>query len=261
MTDVYTKLDNEALAKLQEEYQLPDQTKMFNDIIEQDEGRRWIFSLVQDQTRHRTTETFKVSRFFYKPKDDVCYVYVNEDLSDKPDRLFVLPAQEALNELACVINEVRPRITKKRKEEGVLCDLPTIYLEVIELLGRRYAPEEVEANKPIYVHPECHTTYDRYLTITGGVSAPSPVGIGEWRTIREVYPDGRIVTLCGRTCRPCDALNEKLLASYFSMMDKHQLFYALVVDSQKETTVKPNNSHYRYPHHFYEEPCWGNGKN
>ena len=40
MTDVYTKLDNGALAKLQEEYQLPDQTKMFNDIIDQDEGRR-----------------------------------------------------------------------------------------------------------------------------------------------------------------------------------------------------------------------------
>lgn len=256
MTDVYTKLDNGALAKLQEEYQLPDQTKMFNDIIDQDEGRRWIFSLVQDQTRlgYRTTETFKVSRFFYVPKDDVCYVYVNEDLSDKPDRLFVLPAQEALNELAYVLNEVRPRITKKRKEEGVLCDLPTIYLEVIELLGRRYAPEEVEANKPIYIHPECHTTYDRYLTITGGVAAPTPVDIGEWRMIREIYPDGRITTFCGRTCLPCDALNEKVLSSYFSTLTNSRQFYALVVDSQKESIVGNAGSYSGYPHHFYTDP-------
>lgn len=256
MTDVYTKLDNEALAKLQEEYQLPDQTKTFNDIIEQDEGRRWIFSLMQNQTRlgYRTTETFKVSRFFYVPKDDVCYVYVNEDLSDKPDRLFVLPAQEALNELAYVLNEVRPRITKKRKEEGVLCDLPTIYLEVIELLGRRYAPEEVEANKPIYVHPECHTTYDRYLTITGGVAAPTPVDIGEWRMIREIYPDGRITTFCGRTCLPCDALNEKVLSSYFSTLTNSRQFYALVVDSQKESIAGNAGSYSGYPHHFYTDP-------
>lgn len=256
MTDVYTKLDNKALAKLQEEYQLPDQTKMFNDIIEQDEGRRWIFSLVRDQTRlgYRTTETFKVSRFFYVPKDDVCYVYVNEDLSDKPDRLFVLPAQEALNEFAYVLNEVRPRITKKRKEEGVLCDLPTIYLEVIELLGRRYAPEEVEANKPIYVHPEYHTTYDRYLTITGGVAAPTPVDIGEWRMIREIYPDGRITTFCGRTCLPCDALNEKALSSYFSTLTNSRQFYALVVDSQKESIAGNAGSYSGYPHHFYTDP-------
>ncbi len=254
MTDVYTKLDNEALAKLQEEYQLPDQTKMFNDIVEGDEGRRWIFSLVQNQVRHGycNVKTFKVSRVFYAPKNDVCFVYVNEDFSDTPDRLFVLPAQEAQNELTYVLNEVRPRITRKRKEEGVLCDLPTIYLEVIELLGRRYSADEVEANKPIYVHPECHTTYDRYLTITGGVTAPSSVDIGEWRMIREIYPDGRILTFCGRTCLPCDALNEKVLASYFSTINKQQMFYALVIDTQKETAERPSNSQYQYPHHFYE---------
>ena len=263
MTDIYTKLADDALDKLLNQYQVPEQTDSFNEIVNADEGRHWIFSLVENQSRlgYRTVETFKVTRIFHATKGDVYFVYVNQDHSDKPDRIIKLDAFVAECKLEYVFREIRPRLTKKRRNSGILADLPTIYLEVVELLNRRDTSEPVETNKPIYIHPECRTTYDRYLTIAGGTSAPSPVGIGEWRTIREVYPDGRIVTLCGRTCRPCDALNEKLLASYFSMMDKHQLFYALVVDSQKETTVKPNNSHYRYPHHFYEEPCWGNGKN
>lgn len=263
MTDIYTKLADDALDKLLNQYQTPEQTDGFNEIVDADEGRHWIFSLVENQSRlgYRTVETFKVTRIFRATKGNTYFVYVTQDHSDEPDRLLKLDAYEAERKLEYVLNEIRPRVTKKRRNTGILRDLPTIYLEVVELLSRRDTSEPVENNKPIYIHPECHTTYDRYLTITGGTSAPSPVDIGEWRMIREIYPDGRIVTFCGRTCLPCDALNEKVLSSYFSMLSNLRQFYALVIDSRKETASCVMGSYSGYPHHFYEEPSWGNGKN
>lgn len=256
MTDIYTKLADDALDKLLNQYQVPEQTDSFNEIVETDEGRHWIFSLVENQSRlgYRTVETFKVTRIFHATKGDVYFVYVNQDHSDEPDRIIKLPAFVAECKLEYVFREIRPRITKKRRSTGILTDLPTIYLEVVELLSRRDTSEPVETNKPIYIHPECHTTYDRYLTITGGVAAPSPVDIGEWRMIREIYPDGRIVTFCGRTCLPCDALNEKVLSSYFSTLTNSRQFYALVVDSQKESITGNAGSYSGYPHHFYADP-------
>ncbi|HCJ9336018.1 TPA: hypothetical protein NV901_002009 [Escherichia coli] len=256
MTDIYTKLADDALDTLMADYQVPEQTDSFNEIVGADEGRHWIFSPVENQSRlgYRTVETFKVARIFRAAKDNTYFVYITQDHSDEPGHLIKLDAYEAERKLEYALNEIRPRITKKRRNTGILRDLPTIYLEVVELLSRRDTSEPVETNKPIYIHPECHTTYDRYLTITGGVAAPSPVDIGEWRMIREIYPDGRIVTFCGRTCLPCDALNEKVLSAYFSTLTNSRQFYALVVDSQKEFITGNAGSYSGYPHHFYADP-------
>ena len=263
MTDIYQKLGISGYSNLIKKLDVPVRP---NFLSSPKNHSSWSFTLAKTEgpegfhiTDQHIVHTILFPLESEKGGDNKCRIFFRYPDDPEPQYYFVLPADEVAEKLESVLDNICPRITKKRRDTGVLTGLPTIFLEAYA--SKDQVENESTNTQPIYVHPECRTTYDRYLTIAGGTSAPSPVGIGEWRTIREVYPDGRIVTLCGRTCRPCDALNEKLLASYFSMMDKHQLFYALVVDSQKETTGRPNNSHYRYPHHFYEEPCWGKSDN
>lgn len=265
MTDIYQKLGVIGHANMITKWNAPIRANFFLAGLSPEDCLPWSFTLTKTEGSEGfyIAERHTVHAVIFPPEEkennnNDCRILFSHGDDPEPKYWYVLPADEVAEKLEGVLDSIRPRITKKRRDTGVLTGLPTIYLEIYSNKGQ--VENAGTDTQPIYVHPECCTTYDRYLTIAGGTSIPSPVGIGEWRTIREVYPDGSIVTLCGRTCRPCDALNEKLLTSYFSLMGKHQLFYALVVDSQKETTGRPNNSQYHYPHHFYEEPCWGNGK-
>ncbi|EDH9938773.1 hypothetical protein CC614_09100 [Salmonella enterica subsp. enterica serovar Newport] len=265
MTDIYQKLGVIGHANMITKWEAPIRTNFFLEGLSPEDCSPWSFTLTKTEgpegfyiAERHTVHTIIFPSEVEENNNNDCRILFSHGDDPEPQYWYILSADEVAEKLESVLDNIRPRITKKRRDTGVLTGLPTIYLEIY--VSKHQTENDSTNTKPIYVHPECCTTYDRYLTIAGGTSAPSPVGIGEWRTIREVYPDGSIVTLCGRTCRPCDALNEKLLASYFSLMGKHQLFYALVVDSQKETTGRLNNSHYHYPHHFYEEPCWGNGK-
>ncbi|EFD5177294.1 hypothetical protein F0C55_06895 [Escherichia coli] len=259
MTDIYQKLGVIGHANMIAKWNAPIRADFFLAGTSLEDHSSWSFTL----TKTEGPEGFYIAerhtvRVIIFPPEDIefnkndCRILFSHGDDPEPTYGYILPADEVAEKLEGVLDNIRPRITKKRRDTGVLTGLPTIYLEVY--VNKDQTENDSIDAQPIYVHPECHTTYDRYLTITGGVAAPSPVDIGEWRMIREIYPDGRIVTFCGRTCLPCDALNEKVLSSYFSTLTNSRQFYALVVDSQKESITGNAGSYSGYPHHFYADP-------
>lgn len=265
MTDIYQKLGAISHAYMITKWDAPIRTNFFLAGASLEDRSSWTFTLTKTEGPEGfyIAERHTVHTIIFPPEveennSNDCRILFSHGDDPELQYWYILPADEVAEKLEGVLDNIRPRITKKRRDTGVLIGLPTIYLEVY--VSKHQTENDSTNTQPIYIHPECRTTYDRYLTITGGTSTPSPVDIGEWRMIREIYPDGRIVTFCGRTCLPCDALNEKVLSSYFSMLSNLRQFYALVIDSRKETASCVMGSYSGYPHHFYEEPSWGNGK-
>ncbi|ECA2613836.1 hypothetical protein EJO52_23955 [Salmonella enterica subsp. enterica serovar Enteritidis] len=259
MTDIYQKLGVIGHANMITKWDAPIRRNFFLAGASLEDRSSWTFTLTKTEGPEGfyIAERHTVHTIIFPPEVEEnnstdCRILFSHGDDPEPQYWYILPADEVAEKLEGVLDNIRPRITKKRRDTGVLTGLPTIYLEVY--VSKHQTENDSTNTQPIYVHPECHTTYDRYLTITGGVAAPSPVDIGEWRMIREIYPDGRIVTFCGRTCLPCDALNEKVLSSYFSTLTNSRQFYALVVDSQKEFITGNAGSYSGYPHHFYADP-------
>ncbi|EDQ3175873.1 hypothetical protein ZP71_001102 [Salmonella enterica subsp. enterica] len=259
MTDIYQKLGAIGHANMIAKWNAPIRANFFLAGTSLEDHSSWSFTLTKTEGPEGfyIAERHTVHVIIFPPEDkefnkNDCRILFSHGDDPEPTYGYIFPADAVAEKLEGVLDNIRPRIAKKRRDAGVLTGLPTIYLEVY--VSKDQTENDSIDAQPIYVHPECHTTYDRYLTITGGVAAPSPVDIGEWRMIREIYPDGRIVTFCGRTCLPCDALNEKVLSSYFSTLTNSRQFYALVVDSQKEFITGNAGSYSGYPHHFYADP-------
>lgn len=259
MTDIYQKLGAIGHANMIAKWNAPIRANFFLAGTSLEDHSSWSFTLTKTEGPEGfyIAERHTVHVIIFPPEDkefnkNDCRILFSHGDDPEPAYGYIFPADAVAEKLEGVLDNIRPRIAKKRRDAGVLTGLPTIYLEVY--VSKDQTENDSIDAQPIYVHPECHTTYDRYLTITGGVAAPSPVDIGEWRMIREIYPDGRIVTFCGRTCLPCDALNEKVLSSYFSTLTNSRQFYALVVDSQKEFITGNAGSYSGYPHHFYADP-------
>lgn len=259
MTDIYQKLGAIGHANMIAKWNAPIRANFFLAGASLEDHSSWSFTLTKTEGPEGfyIAERHTVHVIIFPPEDkefnkNDCRILFSHGDDPEPAYGYIFPADAVAEKLEGVLDNIRPRIAKKRRDAGVLTGLPTIYLEVY--VSKDQTENDSIDAQPIYVHPECHTTYDRYLTITGGVAAPSPVDIGEWRMIREIYPDGRIVTFCGRTCLPCDALNEKVLSSYFSTLTNSRQFYALVVDSQKEFITGNAGSYSGYPHHFYADP-------
>ncbi|EIP0347649.1 hypothetical protein LRN42_000011 [Shigella sonnei] len=259
MTDIYQKLGVIGHANMITKWDAPIRENFFPLVTYTEDRPSWSFTLTKTEGPEGfyIKERHTVHVIIFPPEveessNNDCRILFSHGDDQEPKYWQIFPADEIAEKLEGLLDNIRPRVTKKRRETGVLTGLPTIYLEVY--MSKDQTENNGTNTRPIYIHPECHTTYDRYLTITGGVSAPSPVDIGEWRMIREIYPDGRITTFCGRTCLPCDALNEKVLSSYFSTLTNSRQFYALVVDSQKESIAGNAGSYSGYPHHFYTDP-------
>lgn len=71
-------------------------------------------------------------------------------------------------------------------------------------IEKRNDAVETKTTEPIYRHPNCSGGFDTYLTIVAGygTTPPNDVLIGTWRTVREIYPDGTIITTDGDKLAP-----------------------------------------------------------
>ncbi|EIP0347648.1 hypothetical protein LRN42_000010 [Shigella sonnei] len=109
-----------------------------------------------------------------------------------------------------------------------------------------------ETTGPLYRHPCCSEGFDTYLTVTTGYSdtAPDDVLIGTWCIVREVYPDGTIITADGDRLAPALSTYADAFKNEGTFNRQNLVYYVLAVNSNRPSQKGFSSAKQNAPYGF-----------
>ena len=248
MTTVYRKLTK----KQRERYiQLKDRSIDITErLYETDNKYNWVLSA--DPYRGELAMPIEAIVFFGLPDDDnKAVIFSKKDGDDSPTSYWVLPHDVvATNLLGLLKNHFRIHPDK------AVLEIPDIYIKAIKKCPyEKTVTDKAETTGPIYRHPQCSGGFDTYLTVTVGYSnkTPDDVLIGTWRIIREVYPDGTIITTDGDRLAPAVSAYADTFKNEGTFDHQNLVYYVLAVNSNRPSQkgFSPARQNALYGYHPY----------
>lgn len=113
--------------------------------------------------------------------------------------------------------------------------------------------DRTEMTGPIYRHPCCSEGFDTYLTVTTGYgnTPPKDVLIGTWCVVREVYPDGTIITTDGDRLAPAVSAYADTFKNEGTFDRQNLVYYVLAVNSNRPSQqgFSPTRQNAPYGYH------------
>lgn len=140
-----------------------------------------------------------------------------------------------------------PVIDLKKEFDDFKTDTPSLSIEKCDDTDR------TEMTGPIYRHPCCSEGFDTYLTVTTGYgnTPPKDVLIGTWCVVREVYPDGTIITADGDRLAPAVKAYADTFKNEGTFDRQNLVYYVLAINSNRPSQQGFSSTRQNAPYGYH----------